>query len=33
MRKKTLIISAFPGCGKTYLFLNQAAYGYSIVEI
>ena len=32
MRKKTLIISAFPGCGKTHLFLNQAAYGYSIAD-
>ena len=31
--KKTLIISTFPTCGKTYLFENQMNYGYSILDI
>lgn len=26
--KKTLIISAFPGCGKTYLYQNQGKLGF-----
>lgn len=29
----TLILSAFPGCGKTYLYQNQSYYRYSILEI
>ncbi len=30
--KKTLIISAFPGCGKTYLFNHQNEFGYTILD-
>jgi len=26
----TIVISAFPGCGKTYLFNHQGEYGFSI---
>lgn len=28
----TMIISAFPGCGKTYLFKNQEQLGYKILD-
>lgn len=29
---KTMIVSAFPGCGKTYLYRNQEKYGYKILD-
>lgn len=29
---KTIIVSAFPGCGKTYLYANQDKYGYKIID-
>lgn len=28
----TMIISAFPGCGKTYIFKNQEKLGYKIID-
>lgn len=28
----TLIISAFPGCGKTYIYENQDKYGYKVMD-
>lgn len=30
---KTILISSFPGCGKTYLYNNQGQLGYSILDI
>lgn len=30
---KTLIVSAFPGCGKTYLYQHQADIGYCIIDV
>ena len=30
--RKTMIISAFPGCGKTYLYDNQDKYNYKILD-
>lgn len=29
----TIIISAFPGCGKTYFYRNQHLYGYSVIDL
>lgn len=29
---KTMIISAFPGCGKTYIYENQSEYDYKIMD-
>lgn len=29
---KTMIISAFPGCGKTYIYENQSKYNYKIMD-
>lgn len=29
---KTIIVSAFPGCGKTYLYRNQEKFGYKILD-
>lgn len=28
----TLIISAFPGCGKTYIYNNQDKFGYKVMD-
>ena len=29
---KTMIISAFPGCGKTYIYENQEKYNYKVLD-
>lgn len=29
----TIIISAFPGCGKTYFYRNQSLLGYSVLDL
>ncbi len=29
---KTMIISTFPGCGKTYIYENQDKYDYKVMD-
>ncbi len=29
---KTITVSAFPGCGETYLYRNQEKFGYKILD-